>query len=380
MQKRYSPWWMPAAILGLLSACVLLFALLVFKTANITPSVNLTAEQTSQAIYHWKMVTTWPKRFPGVGLAPENFARLVKDMSNGRLVIDVYGANEIVPAMGVFGAVSSGSVELGHSASYYWKGKMLAAPLFTTVPFGMNAQEHNGWIHYGGGLELWRELYEPFNLIPFAAGNTGAQMGGWFNKEINSIKDLKGLKMRLPGLGGEVLTRAGGVAVNIPGGELYTSLQSGVIDATEWVGPYNDLAFGFHEIAKYYYYPGWHEPGPMFELIVNKTIYDQLPKDLQRIIEVAARAINQDTLDEYTTRNQDALVELIDVHGVEIKRFPDDVIASLEVISWQLYDDLAESDPVFAKVYKSYKTYMDKVVAYHKISEEAYYRQRSQLQ
>ncbi len=380
MQKRYSPWWMPAAILGLLATSTLLFALLVFQTANVTPSVNLTAEQASQVRYHWRMVTAWPKRFPGVGLAPENFARLVKEMSNGRLVIDVYGANEIVPALGVFGAVSSGSVELGHSASYYWKGKMLAAPLFTTVPFGMNAQEHNGWMHYGGGLELWRELYEPFNLIPFAAGNTGAQMGGWFNKEINSIEDLKGLKMRLPGLGGEVLNRAGGVAVNIPGGELYTSLQSGVIDATEWVGPYNDLAFGFHEIAKYYYYPGWHEPGPMFELIVNKTIYEQLPKDLQRIIEVAARAINQDTLDEYTTRNQGALVELIEVHGVDIKRFPDDVIAKLEEISWQLYDDLAESDPVFAKVYKSYKTYMDNVVAYHKISEEAYYRQRSQLQ
>ncbi len=380
MQKRYSPWWMPAAILGLLATSALLFSLLVFKTANVTPPVNLTAEQSSQAVYHWKMVTTWPKRFPGVGLAPENFARLVKEMSNGRLVIDVYGANEIVPALGVFGAVSSGSVELGHSAAYYWKGKMLAAPLFTTVPFGMNAQEHNGWMHYGGGLELWRELYEPFNLIPFAAGNTGAQMGGWFNKEINSIDDLKGLKMRLPGLGGEVLNRAGGVAVNIPGGELYTSLQSGVIDATEWVGPYNDLAFGFHEIAKYYYYPGWHEPGPMFELIVNKTIYEQLPKDLQRIIEVAARAINQDTLDDYTTRNQGALVELINVHGVDIKRFPDDVIAKLEEISWQLYDDLSESDPVFAKVYKSYKTYMDNVVAYHKISEEAYYRQRSQLQ
>lgn len=380
MQKRYSPWWMPAAILGLLATSALLFSLLVFKTANVTPPVNLTAEQSSQAVYHWKMVTTWPKRFPGVGLAPENFARLVKEMSNGRLVIDVYGANEIVPALGVFGAVSSGSVELGHSAAYYWKGKMLAAPLFTTVPFGMNAQEHNGWMHYGGGLELWRELYEPFNLIPFAAGNTGAQMGGWFNKEINSIEDLKGLKMRLPGLGGEVLNRAGGVAVNIPGGELYTSLQSGVIDATEWVGPYNDLAFGFHEIAKYYYYPGWHEPGPMFELIVNKTIYEQLPKDLQRIIEVAARAINQDTLDDYTTRNQGALVELINVHDVDIKRFPDDVIAKLEEISWQLYDDLSESDPIFAKVYKSYKTYMDNVVAYHKISEEAYYRQRSQLQ
>lgn len=382
MQKRYTPWWMPAAILGLLATSVLLFAALVFKTANTSPTVNVNAEQAEagQPLYRWKMVTTWPKRFPGVGMAPENFARLVKEMSNGRLVIDVYGANEIVPAMGVFGAVSSGSVQMGHSAAYYWKGKMLAAPLFTTVPFGMNAQEHNGWMHYGGGLELWRELYAPFNLIPFAGGNTGTQMGGWFNKQINSIDDLQGLKMRLPGLGGEILTKAGGVAVNIPGGELYTSLQSGVIDATEWVGPYNDLAFGFHEIAKYYYYPGWHEPGAMFEIIVNKPIYERLPKDLQSIIEVAARAISQDTLDDYTTRNQGALVELVNVHKVDIRPFPDEVLARLKEISFELYDELAASDPVFAKVYKSYKSYMDNVAAYHKISEEAYYRQRSRLQ
>ncbi len=380
MQKRYSPAWMPAAILGLLALSVLLFSLLVMKTATFRASSGAGTSAAGGTVMRWKMVTTWPKRFPGMGLAAENFATRVEKMSGGRLVIDVYGANEIVPALGVFGAVSSGSVEMGHGAAYYWKGKILAAPMFTSIPFGMNAQEMNGWLHYGGGLELWREVYAPFNLVPFAGGNTGVQMGGWFNRKIDSIDDLQGLKMRLPGLGGEVLTEAGGIAVNIPGGELYTSLQSGVIDATEWVGPYNDLAFGFHEIAKYYYYPGWQEPGPTLEFIVNKDVYERLPADLQAIIESAARAVNQDALDEYTSRNNAALLEMVNKHGVEIRQFPTDVITRLEGIAWDLYDELAESDPTFAKVYSSYKDYMNNAMLYHKYSEEAYYRQRGRSQ
>ncbi|MFL0803658.1 MAG: TRAP transporter substrate-binding protein DctP [Agarilytica sp.] len=376
MQTRYSPWWMPAAILALLATSVTLFALLVFKVADFSRTPENHSRGADGAIYRWKMVTSWPKRFPGLGAATENFAELVEEMSDGRLVIDVYGANEIVPALGVFGAVSSGSVESGHSSAYYWKGKMLAAPFFTSIPFGMSAKEQNGWMRYGGGMEMWRELYEPFNVIPFLGGNTGTQMGGWFNKEINSIDDIQGLKMRLPGLGGEVLTRAGGIAVNIPGGELYTSLQSGVIDATEWVGPYNDLAFGFHEIAKYYYYPGWQEPGPSFEFIFNKDAFNRLPKDLQKIIEVAAQAINQDSLDEFTARNLSALQEIINVHGIDVRPFPDEVLARLEQVSWELYDELAASDPVFARVYTSYKAFMDQAIEYHKVSEEAYYRKR----
>ena len=285
-------------------------------TAGVVP------EQT----YQWKLVTTWPKNFPGLGLAPENFAKNVERMSNGRLKIKVYGAGQMVPALEVFDAVSQGTAEIGHGAAYYWKGKIPASVFFTSVPFGLNAQEMNAWLHYGGGLELWREVYEPFNLIPFAAGNTGVQMAGWFNREIKSMEDIRGLRMRIPGLGGEVISRAGGLAVNIPGGELYTSMQTGVIDATEWVGPYNDLAFGFHQVAKYYYYPGWHEPGPTLELIINKQAYEGLPEDLQAIVEVAARAANQDMLDEYTARNNSALVELVETHGVQVKKLPDDVI------------------------------------------------------
>ncbi|TVZ42066.1 TRAP-type mannitol/chloroaromatic compound transport system substrate-binding protein [Alteromonadaceae bacterium 2753L.S.0a.02] len=376
-QPRYNPWWLPTALFVLLAVCLLLLALLVVKQGNSQQAEQLQSQSAkNQQVFEWTMVTTWPKNFPGLGLAPENFARMVDAMSDGRLKITVHGANEIVPAMGVFGAVSSGSVQMGHSAAYYWKGKIPAAVFFTAVPFGMNAQEFNGWLHYGGGLELWREIYAPHNLIPFAAGNTGVQMGGWFNKEINSIADIKGLKMRIPGIGGEVFTRAGGEAINIPGGELYTSLQSGVIDATEWVGPYNDLAFGFHQIAKYYYYPGWHEPGPTLEIIVNKDAYNTLPADLQAIIEAAARAVNQDMLDEYTARNNAALLELVNVHGVQLRRFPDDVLAHFKKVSQTLYAEMSASDPVFAKVYKSYREYLEGVRNYHQLSEEAYYESR----
>ncbi len=379
MQARFSPWWMPTAILLLLLTSVVLFTLLVVQKGEQQSSGVVQLEEHSvipSVQFKWKMVTTWPKKFPGLGLAPENFAEMVNKMSAGRLQVTVHGANEIVPAMGVFDAVSSGSVEMGHSAAYYWKGKIPAAPFFTSVPFGMNAQEFNGWLHYGGGLELWREVYAPYNLIPFAGGNTGVQMGGWFNKEINSIEDIKGLKMRIPGLGGEVFTRAGGTAVTIPGGELYTSLQSGVIDATEWVGPYNDLAFGFHQIAKYYYYPGWHEPGPALEIIVNKTAFNALPQELQNIVEAAARMVNQDMLDEYTARNNSAMVELVKTHNVDVRAFPSDVVKSFKDISEQMYSEMAAKDELFAKVYASYKGYLEGVKSYHKISEQAYYELR----
>jgi TRAP-type mannitol/chloroaromatic compound transport system substrate-binding protein len=200
----------------------------------------------------WKMVTTWPKNFPGLGTGANYLAELITRMSGGRIEVKVYGAGELVPAFEVFDAVLQGTAQLGHGAAYYWKGKSEAAQFFSAVPFGLTAAEMNAWLYHGGGMELWQETYAPFGLIPMAAGNTGVQMAGWFNREINSLEDLKGLKMRIPGLGGEVLARAGGVPVNMPGGELFTALQSGAIDATEWVGPYNDLAFGFYKAAKYY--------------------------------------------------------------------------------------------------------------------------------
>ena len=211
------------------------------------PAAPAAAPQT----FAWRMVTTWPKNFPGLGQAPERLAERVRQMSGGRLTIKVYGAGELVPALEVFDAVSQGTVQLGNGAAYYWKGKVPMAQFFATVPFGLTAQEMNGWLYFGGGMELWRRLYARFNLVPLAAGNTGTQMGGWFNREINSLADVKGLKIRMPGLGGEALGKAGATAVNMPGGEIFTSMQTGVVDAAEWVGPYNDLAFGLHQASRY---------------------------------------------------------------------------------------------------------------------------------
>ncbi len=361
---------------------LLLLALLVATLAAwVLDRVNReggTADQQrrTEDVIHWKMVTTWPKNFPGLGLGPENFARRVKEMSGGRLQVQVYGGGEIVPPFGVFDAVSQGVAEIGHGAGYYWTGKVPASVFFTAVPFGFTAIETSAWIHYGGGLELWRKAYAPFNLIPFAGGNSGVQMAGWFNREINSLEDMKGLKMRIPGLGGEVFTRAGGVAVTMPGGELYTSLQTGVIDATEWVGPYNDLAMGLHEVAEYYYYPGWQEPGPSLEFIVNKDAFEALPADLQSIVENAARVINQDMLDEYTARNNRALTELVEVHGVKLRRLPDDVIVALRTAAQEAVEELAASDPMAAEAYASFREFYDGVKHYHRISEQAYINAR----
>ena len=327
--------------------------------------------------YKWRLVTSWPKNYPGLGMAPERIADLVEEMSNGQMQITVYGAGEQVPAFGVFDAVSSGSHQMGHSGGYFWKGKVPAAQFFTSVPFGLTADEINAWVNRGGGLELWREIYEPFNIYPIPAGNTGTQMFGWFNKEINSLEDVKGLKMRIPGIGGEVLKEAGGIPVTLPGGELFTALQTGVIDATEWVGPYNDLTFGFHQAAKYYYYPGWHEPGPMLELLINMDAWNSLPKHLQVIIETATKAVNQDTLDEYLARNNQALTELVEVHGVELRKLPDDVIEEFRAISNEILSDLAEEDEVIGKVYDSYIEFKNNVTEYHKISEDSFIEARN---
>lgn len=366
----------PLIILALLAALVAMSWLYVGERSKDHSTQRQENSASGQQVFHWKLVTTWPKNFPGLGTAPEKFAAMVNKMSQGRLLIKVYGAGELVPAMGVFDAVSTGSAEAGHGAAYYWKGKLASSIFFTAVPFGMTAQEMNGWLYHGGGLELWREAYAPFNLIPMAGGNTGVQMAGWFNKEINSVADVKGLKMRIPGSGGEVWNRLGGTSVTLPGGELYTSLQTGVIDATEWVAPYNDLAFGFHEVAKYYYYPGWHEPGSTLELIINKSAFEALPEDLKAIVETAARYANADMLDEYTARNNAALRELVDVHHVQLRKLPDDVIRELHQASDDYLKELANTDPLTKRVYASWKNFMDGAKEYHHISEQSYINAR----
>ena len=373
-EKRYTP----LVILALVGALVATLGFWARDRAAENQGSNRAAVGATGEHYQWKMITTWPKNFPGLGFAAENFSRAVEEMSNGRLTVHVYGAGEIVPALEVFDAVSQGVVDAGHGASYYWKGKVPASVFFTSVPFGLNAQEMNGWLHYGGGLELWQEAYAPYNLVPMAGGSTGVQMAGWFNREINSIEDLKGLKMRIPGLAGEVFAAAGGTAVTIPGGELYTSMQTGVIDALEWVGPYNDKSLGFHEVAKYYYYPGWHEPGSILEFIVNKDSLEALPTDLQAIVKYASRAISQDMLDEYTARNNAALESLIE-EGVQLRRLPDDVLLALWQGSQVVMQKLVASDPMAAKVYESYRKFYKGARNYHHISEQAYINARDKV-
>lgn len=329
--------------------------------------------------YEWKMVTTWPKNFPGLGTGANKLAELIGEMSGGRIEVKVYGAGELVPAFEVFDAVSRGTAEMGHGSAYYWKGKSEAAQFFSTVPFGLTAQEMNGWMYHGGGLELWSELYAEFGLVPAPAGNTGVQMGGWFNKEINSVEDLKGLKMRIPGLGGEVLKRAGGTPVNLPGGELFTSLQSGAIDATEWVGPYNDLAFGLYKAAKYYYYPGWHEPGTVLEAMINKEVFDGLPQDLQAIVLNACKVVNQDMLAEYTARNPAALQTLLTEHEVDLRKYPDDVITKLRALSNDVVAEIAEQDAFSQKTFASYQKFLKQAKEWSAISELTYLKARDQV-
>ncbi|MBE9547954.1 MAG: TRAP transporter substrate-binding protein [Proteobacteria bacterium] len=354
---------------GLLTAC---------QGESADEAVKTTADcsQATETI-HWKMVTTWPRDFPGLGTGANRLAEMITRMSGGRLEVKVYGGGELVPPFEIFDAVSNGTAQMGHGAPYYWKGKIPAAQYFAGVPFGFTAQEQNAWIYHGGGLELWRELYAPHNLRPYPAGNTGVQMGGWFNKEINSVDDLQGLKMRIPGLGGEVLKRAGGTPVNIPGAELFTALQTGTIDATEWVGPYNDLAFGLFRAAKYYYTPGWHEPGTTLEAFVSQSAYDALPNDLQHCVDVACQAANLDMLSEFMARNGTALTSLIQKHDVELRQFPEEVISRLKLMTTEVLAELANTDADSARVYTSWQAFALQVKEWTDVSELGYLKARS---
>lgn len=319
--------------------------------------------------FDWKMVTTWPPNFPGLGTGATNLAKMIESASGGRIKIRVYAAGELVPAFEVFDAVSQGTAEMGHGGAYYWKSKIEAAQFIATVPFGLNAAEMNGWMYYGNGLELYEQLYAPFDVIPFPAGNTGAQMGGWYNREINSVEDLKGLKMRIPGLGGEVLARAGGTPVSLPGGEIFTALQTGNIDATEWVGPYNDIAFGFHRVAKYYYYPGWHEPGPMLEAMINRQAWESLPADLQALVKICCQAANCDMLAEYSYRNAEALQTLRNDPEVNVLPFPTTVLQEMKRHTDDVVAEITGRNADAKAIYDSLREYQLRSTRWQLISE-----------
>jgi TRAP-type mannitol/chloroaromatic compound transport system substrate-binding protein len=337
------------------------------KKAETGPYINF------NNTYRWKMTTTWPPNFPVVGAGCKRLADWVKEMSGGRMEITVYGAGELIPPLEGFDAVSSGAVEMNHGAAYYWAGKSPAAQFFTAVPFGMNAPQMCSWIVSGGAQALWEELYAPFGLKPFLCGNTGMQMGGWFNKEINSIQDLQGLKMRMPGLGGKVLSKAGGPPMLVSGGEIYTNLERGVLDATEWIGPYHDYLMGFHQVASHYYYPGWHETGPVLELIVNKSKFEALPRDLQEIIYTVCFRANTWMTTEFDVNNGIYLKKLIEEEGIQPKPFPDDVLNRLKTFTTETLDELAANDPAVRKVYDAYKVFRDGIAPWLNISEKVFY-------
>lgn len=323
--------------------------------------------------YEWKMATTWPQNLPVMQTGAVRFARRVEEMTEGRIRIQVFAADELVEPLGVFDAVSEGSVECGSGAAYYWGGKTPAAQWFTTVPFGMNAQGINAWFYSGGGLELWEEVYAPFNLVPRPLGNTGVQMGGWFRKKMNTIEDFNGLRMRIPGLGGRVIARAGGEVVLLAGGEIYTSLEQGEIDAAEWVGPLHDLQMGFYKVAKYYYYPGWHEPGTCLEVIFNKNIYDSLPRDLQLSLDAAAAETNIWSLSEFEAGNGAALQELITHHSVNLVRFPEKLLNDLREMARETLEEEAEKDSNARRVHEAYKRFKERVGIWGSVSENAFY-------
>ena len=321
--------------------------------------------------FTWKMVTTWPPNFPGTGTSASLLAETITKLSGGRLEVDVYASGELVPWSEVFNTVSAGAAEMGHGVAYYWKAQVEAAQFFGAIPFGMTPTESSAWLHFGGGMELWRELYEPFGLMVFTGGNTGTQMGGWFNREINAPEDLKGLKMRIPGLGGEVLQRAGGTPVALSGGEIYTAMQTGTVDATEWVGPYNDVGFGLHQVARYYYYPGWHEPGAILEVSINQKAWDALPGDLQDVVKSACGYVDSLMGPEYSARNAQFLQQLRDEGKIEIRRFPDPVIEELRKHSRDVIDDLIARDEKAAKIYASYAEFQQLVGEWLDIGERA---------
>ena len=323
------------------------------------------------------MVTTWPRNFPGLGTGAQRFADRIAAMSDGRIVVTLYAAGELVGAFESFGAVSSGAADMYHGAEYYWKDQHHGFPFFTTVPMGLTYTEFNAWLNFLGGQELWDELSADFGIKGLMCGNTGVQMGGWFSKEINGVDDLRGLRMRMPGLGGDVLTRLGATPVSLPGGEIFQSLQSGAIDATEWVGPWNDLAMGFFQVASYYYYPGFHEPGSMLSCGINKARWDSFSAADQALITAAAVMENEVMASEFNAKNGDALATLVNDHGVNLRSFSDDIYDAFAKASGDVLAEAGQHSDLAGRILASFENARTKVGAWTNLSDQAYVQQRN---
>lgn len=322
------------------------------------------------------MVTTWPKNLPGLGEAAERVARQVGEMSDGMIEVKVFAAGELVPAFESFNAVADGTADMYHGAEYYWKATSEGFPFFTAVPMGMTAQEIMGWIDFGGGQALWEELSGEYGVIAFQAANTGHQMGGWFRTEINSLEDLNGLKMRIPGQGGDVLRALGGSAVALAGGEIYQALQTGQIDATEWVGPWNDFYLGFHREAPYYYGPGFHEPGASLAVGMNRGVWDSLTPSEQAIIRHACSSVNHLSVGEFTYQNARHLELLVNEHGTQLRSFPEPVVARMAEAAADIRSTAGNSGALEKRIYDSFEAALKSMRGWAQVSDGAYYSAR----
>jgi TRAP-type mannitol/chloroaromatic compound transport system substrate-binding protein len=330
-----------------------------------------------QGAHNWSMAMSWPAGSPGVGVNAERCARMIEAMSGGRIQVTVYGAGELVPPFEVFDAVAEGTAQLGHGSPYFWQGKDSVFQFFSGVPFGLTAQEHSGWLYFGGAQELWDRAYEPFGVRGFYAGSSGPQAGGWFSRPIESLDDLRGLNMRIAGLGGEVMRRLGVNVVLLPPGEIFSALQAGTIDAAEWIGPWNDLAFGLYRTAKYYYMPAFHEFGPALELMVNAQAYEALDDDLKEIVKRAAMASATESFADFTYHNADSFRPLLDEEGVELRTWPDDIVRALAQQSEIVLAELAQASELGRETYDSFVAYRAKADEFARASDQRMFEMRA---
>ncbi len=316
-----------------------------------------------------RMTMSWIKNSPGTGATAARLAHRIEQLSGGRIKIAIFGANELVSPFEVLDAVGSGAADLGHTASFFWQGKMRASAFFTAIPFGLTPLEHMVWIYHNGGQMLWDQLYKPFRVKPFLASNTSIGMGGWFKHEIRSLDDLQGLKYRIPGFGGEVFRRLGANAINVPPPEIATSLHTGMIDAAEWLGPWSDLAMGFHKSAPYYYGPGFHEPNGAAEFLVNLNLWEQFSPETRMVIDTACMAEHAYALTEIDWANPIALAKLVEEHGVQVRQFPDEVLAAAKLIIEEILDELARSDDLTNAIVASFRQTKNSQIAWSQVSK-----------
>jgi len=358
---------------GMMMVALLVAAMLIMGSGFPT-----NAAAAEKKVIQWRLAMTWPTNFPVLGDAVQNMADMVKEMSGGELEIRIDSANKHKAPFGVLDMVKAGQYEMGNSASYYWKGKDINTMFFTSMPFGMIAPEQYAWFYYGGGMELMKKVYDRHGVYAFPGGNTSNQMGGWFRKEIKSLDDLKGLKMRIPGFAGEVISKLGTVVTNIPAGELYTALDRGTIDALEWIGPSLDLAMGFHKVAPYYY-TGWHEPASEMQFLVNQKKFDKLPAHLQAILTNAMKLAAYDMYSHIINQSAENWATMKqDYPNIKVRTFPKEIIDQLKVENNKLLDDQADKNEMFKEILTSQRDYMKKVREWTKISDYAYLKDNIQ--